>query len=1543
MKRLIIISLVICLSAGVANAAMRKGPYLLYPGSNDEMMVLWQLDTTQTCTLEWGEDTTYSSGSVQTTEFGADHQHEHVITNLTPGVKYYYRVTESVSHTGSFTAAPVDVDVGNVKFLAYGDTRTQANRHDEVAGGMISAYTTDPDCQTITLLSGDWTNNDSENDWTTQFFPRDRSNLLEFQANMPINGCIGNHEGAGNNFLKYWPYPYVSGFYWSFDYGPVHIAVLDQYHSGGYAPASAQHIWLENDLATTTKEWKFIVLHQPGWGAGTHANTAAVQNYIQPLCETYGVDFVIAGHNHNYARAVVNGVQHITTGGGGAPLYAVDLGMPYIVAGESTYHFCKIDIQGYDLYFEAVRTNGTLIDSVFIQHDVPVPPGQATNPNPSDLATDVGINADLSWTAGTGASSHDVYFGTNPTPGAGQFQGNQTTATFDPGVMDAETTYYWRIDEVNPVGTTTGTVWSFTTVPPIPPGQAGNPSPADLATDVDNNTDLNWSAGSGADSHDVYFGAVSPGVFQGNQTGTTFDPGTLAFNTSYYWRIDEVNPFGTTTGTVWSFTTQIAPPHIDTLNVTDGWNEKDGKTFVEDDKVYVFTSSDNDRWDVEKGYYISLDLSDISFTPNAVINSVTVYCEHYEEEGFSSGNLEFRVGTGWPGSPATWATYSPAPVHIDENNEATDSWDVSSVVNTTDNVNQLEFYFKNNDNDKKSKVDHVYVVVEWTEAPSAPGQAGNPSPVDAATDVSLTADLSWTAGSGATSHDVYFGTSSPGAFQGNQSTTTFDPGTMADNTTYYWRIDEKNSGGTTTGIVWSFTTITLDTDPPTPDPMTWAAVPVATSDTAITMTADTASDPSGVEYFFECLTVGGHDSGWQDSTTYTDTGLSPETQYTYRVKARDKSSNQNETGWSSSESATTEATPDTTPPTPDPMTWAAVPAATSDTAITMTAYTATDPCGVEYYFECLTVGGHDSGWQDSTTYTDTGLSPETQYTYRVKARDKSPNQNETGWSTSESATTEATPDTTPPTPDPMTWASVPAATGTTSISMTADTASDPSGVEYFFECLTTGGHDSGWQSSPTYEDTGLQPSTQYTYRVKARDLSTNQNETAWSSSESATTQTPDTTPPTPDPMTWSAVPTATSDTAITMTANTASDPSGVEYYFECLTVGGHDSGWQDSTTYTDTGLSPETQYTYRVKARDKSPNQNETGWSSSESATTEATPDTTPPTPDPMTWASAPAATGTSSISMTATTASDPCGVEYFFDCLTTGGHDSGWQDSTTYVDTGLNEATQYTYRVKARDKSPNQNETGWSSSESATTQDGTAPTPDPMTWATVPYATGSTSISMTANTASDPSGVEYFFECLTTGGNDSGWQDSTTYTDTGLSPETQYTYRVKARDKSSNQNETGWSTSESATTEAVAPHSDTLTVTDGWNESGEKTFVEDGKVYVFNSSDDDRWGVEKEYYISLQLSNISFPAGATINSVTVYCEHYEEEGFSSGNLEFRVGTGWPGSPATWATYSPAPVHIDEENEAVDSWDVSSVVNTTGNVNQLEFYIKSML
>jgi hypothetical protein len=138
--------------------------------------------------------------------------------------------------------------------------------------------------------------------------------------------------------------------------------------------------------------------------------------------------------------------------------------------------------------------------------------------------------------------------------------GNVDVNTYDPCGLDYSATYYWAIDEVNDTITWAGTVWSFTTEAMPLPGQASNPSPADTATNVDVDADLSWTAGSGSTSSDVYFGTTSPGTFQGNQTATTFDPGTMDNDTTYYWRIDEVNAAGSTTGNVWSFTTIVAPP-----------------------------------------------------------------------------------------------------------------------------------------------------------------------------------------------------------------------------------------------------------------------------------------------------------------------------------------------------------------------------------------------------------------------------------------------------------------------------------------------------------------------------------------------------------------------------------------------------------------------------------------------------------------------------------------------------------------------------------------------------------------------------------------------------------------------------------------------------------------------------------------------------------------------------------------------------------------------------------------------------------------------
>jgi len=353
-------------------AGIKKGPYLLFEGSNSSMTVLWQTTASESNTIRWGTDTSYSMGQGTVGVYGSDFQHRHVITGLQPGTRYFYEVAGYGS--GSFLTAPA-TSATTLKMSAYGDTRSYPADHEKVATKMRAAYAADPAFQTISLHAADWINSDTESNWTNEWFVSGTTypQMHAFQAEVPIVGARGNHEGSGTVFSKYFPEPYSAGFYWSFDYGPVHVAVVDQYTN--YAANSTQYNWLAADLAASNKLWKFVVLHEPGWSSdGGHGNNSTVQTVLQPLFKQYGVQLVIGGHNHYYARAVVENVQHLTLGGGGAPLYTPASGQPYIVKTDKSLHHAEIDINGGNLVFTARRSDGTVIESFTLLAAANVPP-----------------------------------------------------------------------------------------------------------------------------------------------------------------------------------------------------------------------------------------------------------------------------------------------------------------------------------------------------------------------------------------------------------------------------------------------------------------------------------------------------------------------------------------------------------------------------------------------------------------------------------------------------------------------------------------------------------------------------------------------------------------------------------------------------------------------------------------------------------------------------------------------------------------------------------------------------------------------------------------------------------------------------------------------------------------------------------------------------------------------------------------------------------------------------------------------------------------
>jgi hypothetical protein len=241
--------------------------------------------------------------------------------------------------------------------------------------------------------------------------------------------------------------------------------------------------------------------------------------------------------------------------------------LTYYVAGFPGYAYADGLVPGTTYYWRIDEVNEAEPNSPWKGKiwSFSIPPKTAYNPNPAEGAEFVALNVQLKWTAGFGAKLHYVVFGTDFDEVSNAVMGKPNgTTTYNPGPLKLAKTYYWRVDEFDGVGTYKGQVWSFTTL-----GAVTGPNPADGAVDVKPSVVLRWDAGAVAASHEVYFGSDADAVKNATKASPeykgakalgeeSYDPGKLMLNTTYYWRIDEVNdvnPDSPWAGNVWSFAT----------------------------------------------------------------------------------------------------------------------------------------------------------------------------------------------------------------------------------------------------------------------------------------------------------------------------------------------------------------------------------------------------------------------------------------------------------------------------------------------------------------------------------------------------------------------------------------------------------------------------------------------------------------------------------------------------------------------------------------------------------------------------------------------------------------------------------------------------------------------------------------------------------------------------------------------------------------------------------------------------------------------------
>jgi predicted phosphodiesterase len=334
--------------AGVG-AMVVRGPWLIAPTA-DGVTIVWETN-----------QPVASSAVVDGKAFdgGAGTRHIAKVSGLQPSHAYPYHLdTNGVStEEAELTTAPADKSA-RIRFIAYGDNRTDGDAHRRVVDAMRN------EGADFVVNTGDLVASSNDSEWQT-FFDIEYA----FLARTPFVPTIGNHEdmsGGSSRFSELFPLgsDRFKGHVYGFDYGSVHIAVLD---SNQFLRDQAP--WLDADLAAAEANGArhlFVVMHWGPYSSGktlNHGCNDDAQLYIEPIARAHRVDAFVAGHDHFYERGNANGLRYFVVGGGGAPL--VDPGsIQETDVTRKLHHYVVFDVVGDVAHAVAKDDSGTQFDTV---------------------------------------------------------------------------------------------------------------------------------------------------------------------------------------------------------------------------------------------------------------------------------------------------------------------------------------------------------------------------------------------------------------------------------------------------------------------------------------------------------------------------------------------------------------------------------------------------------------------------------------------------------------------------------------------------------------------------------------------------------------------------------------------------------------------------------------------------------------------------------------------------------------------------------------------------------------------------------------------------------------------------------------------------------------------------------------------------------------------------------------------------------------------------------------------------------------------------
>ena len=365
------------LEAALPPASLMAGPYLV-GWAGDSMAVRYESAGTCQGTLRLRAETD--------PEFTDLPIHEVKLTQTQPSVDgricqsdlpalasctiYIYRlVTEKTDGPENrFRAPPPDGSTcpGGLKIAVIGDTRTKHDVHARLAE-RIRGF-----APHLLLHPGDLVDHtDQISEWRK---------FIEVEQGIVDSAVFavapGNHEvlpnGEKSTLGAFLMNRYFRGArgggtgHFAFDFGPVHIVVLDTYF--GEQLDNGGMDWLKQRLASVPSDrLKFVLLHEPPVTFGQYVPGEELV-YLRQVLLDNAVDAVLAGHQHMYEHFILGSTHFVTSGGGGAELYEVKThvvldDLPNLKETAAVYHYIEVEVsENRQVRFRTFDIDGRLVE-----------------------------------------------------------------------------------------------------------------------------------------------------------------------------------------------------------------------------------------------------------------------------------------------------------------------------------------------------------------------------------------------------------------------------------------------------------------------------------------------------------------------------------------------------------------------------------------------------------------------------------------------------------------------------------------------------------------------------------------------------------------------------------------------------------------------------------------------------------------------------------------------------------------------------------------------------------------------------------------------------------------------------------------------------------------------------------------------------------------------------------------------------------------------------------------------------------------------------